>query len=233
MPSMPEHAKPAQEPVKKEDEDKRGGVKNGGGTTWWIATRFDSMQGRFRGSRKVRPDPVVIHRRKSMRISTAVIALALIAFGSIAIAGQPSTRTVFDRLKTLEGDWRSTSGKTTVNYRLIANGSSIVETWTMSPTRQSMTVYTMDGNQVIATHYCPQGNAPRLRLSRTGADGTHYFEFLDGANLQKSGASHEHAFWVRLDSADTLVRSETYIENGSAYDPEQDLESVESFSRAK
>jgi uncharacterized glyoxalase superfamily protein PhnB len=28
-----------QEPVRKEDEDKRGGVKDAGGTTWWIATR--------------------------------------------------------------------------------------------------------------------------------------------------------------------------------------------------
>ncbi|NJN81925.1 MAG: VOC family protein [Caldilineaceae bacterium] len=30
-----------QEPVKKEDEDKRGGVKDVGGTTWWIATRVE------------------------------------------------------------------------------------------------------------------------------------------------------------------------------------------------
>jgi PhnB protein len=29
-----------QEPVKKEDEDKRGGIKDSGGTTWWIATRI-------------------------------------------------------------------------------------------------------------------------------------------------------------------------------------------------
>jgi uncharacterized glyoxalase superfamily protein PhnB len=28
-----------QEPVRKEDEDKRGGVKDAGGTTWWIATK--------------------------------------------------------------------------------------------------------------------------------------------------------------------------------------------------
>jgi uncharacterized glyoxalase superfamily protein PhnB len=27
-----------QEPIKKDDEDKRGGVKDAGGTTWWIAT---------------------------------------------------------------------------------------------------------------------------------------------------------------------------------------------------
>lgn len=30
-----------QEPVKQDDEDKRGGVKDPGGTTWWIATKVD------------------------------------------------------------------------------------------------------------------------------------------------------------------------------------------------
>jgi PhnB protein len=30
-----------QEPVKKDDEDKRGGVRDAGGTTWWIATKLE------------------------------------------------------------------------------------------------------------------------------------------------------------------------------------------------
>ncbi len=30
-----------QAPVKKDDEDKRGGVKDAGGTTWWISTRVE------------------------------------------------------------------------------------------------------------------------------------------------------------------------------------------------
>lgn len=30
-----------QEPVKKQDEDKRGGIKDAGGTTWWIATKIE------------------------------------------------------------------------------------------------------------------------------------------------------------------------------------------------
>ncbi len=30
-----------QEPIKKKDEDKRGGVKDSGGTTWWIATKVE------------------------------------------------------------------------------------------------------------------------------------------------------------------------------------------------
>lgn len=35
-------ATPVQAPVKKEDADKRGGVKDAGGTTWWIATKVES-----------------------------------------------------------------------------------------------------------------------------------------------------------------------------------------------
>jgi uncharacterized glyoxalase superfamily protein PhnB len=34
-------AKSVQEPVKKEDADRRGGVKDPGGTTWWIATKVE------------------------------------------------------------------------------------------------------------------------------------------------------------------------------------------------
>jgi uncharacterized glyoxalase superfamily protein PhnB len=30
-----------QEPVKKDDADKRGGIKDAGGTTWWIATKVE------------------------------------------------------------------------------------------------------------------------------------------------------------------------------------------------
>jgi PhnB protein len=30
-----------QEPVKKDDPDRRGGVKDPGGTTWWIATKVE------------------------------------------------------------------------------------------------------------------------------------------------------------------------------------------------
>jgi uncharacterized glyoxalase superfamily protein PhnB len=39
--ALEEGAISIQEPVKKEDEDKRGGVKDAGGTTWWIATKVE------------------------------------------------------------------------------------------------------------------------------------------------------------------------------------------------
>ena len=34
-------AESVQEPVKRDDPDKRGGVKDPGGTTWWLATTVD------------------------------------------------------------------------------------------------------------------------------------------------------------------------------------------------
>lgn len=38
--ALEQGADAVQVPVKKDDEDKRGGVKDAGGTTWWIATRM-------------------------------------------------------------------------------------------------------------------------------------------------------------------------------------------------
>ncbi|MBL8299289.1 MAG: hypothetical protein JNN30_13200 [Rhodanobacteraceae bacterium] len=140
---------------------------------------------------------------------------------------------VFEELKTLVGNWRLTeAGKSTsVEVKLIANGSTLVETWTMSPTRRSMTVYTMDGDRLLATHYCPQGNAPRLVYTQTDDSRAHHFAFLDGANLQNPEGAHEHAFWIRKGPKGALTRNEVYISNGAKYDPAKDVGTTETFSR--
>lgn len=165
-----------------------------------------------------------------------ILFLACVLAGQApASAADLSARGVFEQLKSLAGQWRSAdpARPTRVTIEAIANGSSLVETWTMSPTRRSMTVYTMDGDRLLATHYCPQGNAPRLKYARTDASGAHYFEFLDGANLHDPGGSHEHAFWVRKDAGAQLTRGETYISNSARYDPAKDAASIERFTRVQ
>ncbi len=159
----------------------------------------------------------------------------LVSQCSIVLAIEAKPNQVFEQLKELVGDWRSSKAgsATTVNYKLIANGTSLIETWTMSPTRQSMTVYTLDGKKLIATHYCPQGNAPRLQLKHTDKNAKHHFEFFDGANLQDPSGHHEHAFWVQLNSPESMTRSETYIKNSDRYNPKSDLGEVETFIRSK
>src|SRR5262245_40955500 len=109
-------------------------------------------------------DAILVGRR------TLVLALAALTAGAArpAIAQSIPLRPdqAFQSLKALVGDWqgRTAEGRTfLVSYRLIANDTVLVESWTMSPTRTSMTVYHMDGDALIATHYCPQGNQPRLQ----------------------------------------------------------------------
>lgn len=150
-----------------------------------------------------------------------VCLAATLACAPAALADGPPAKTAFEQLKALAGDWRTTdeANPTAVQFKTIANGSTLIETWTMAPTRQSMTVYTMDGDDLLATHYCPQGNAPRLRFTHTGDDGAHHFLFLDGANLQDASRSHAHVLWINDTGAGKLERGETYIANGSGYTP--------------
>lgn len=91
--------------------------------------------------------------------------IALVALFALALAGLPhapaqasglkifAPAAAFRALQGLVGDWqgRTESGRAfRVSYRLIANDSVLVESWTMSPTRTSMTVYHMDGENLIA-----------------------------------------------------------------------------------
>ena len=163
----------------------------------------------------------------------AIAAAMLLATSGSGFAASSPARMVFDEIAALVGDWRSADPAkgTRVTYSLTANGTTILEAWTMSPTRQSLTVYTMDGDRLLATHYCPQGNAPRLAYRATDADGTHRFDFLDGANLQAPDGWHEHAFRLRL-APDRVVRSETYLRNDATLDATTEEGALETFVRA-
>ena len=168
-----------------------------------------------------------------MRCNTRLAVCLFLSIPALCQAAESPAQAAFEQLKTLVGQWRATeSGRETlVEITQIAGGSTLVETWTMSPTRQSMTVYTMDGTRLLATHYCPQGNAPRLVFTETDGAGAHHFLFLDGANLQDPAGSHEHAFWIRHAPDGKLTRNETYIANGAEYDRDHDTGSTQVFMR--
>lgn len=146
-----------------------------------------------------------------MRIGLIVLVCATLPL-TAAHAKRPNAEASFARLKTLVGTWRATSanGRPTITYRLSAGGTVLVETWTLSPTRESLTLYHLDGRSLIATHYCPIGNQPRLRLAEAGADRLR-FAFRDATNLDRSKDSHQHALSLRFDG-DRIVREETYRE---------------------
>jgi hypothetical protein len=162
-----------------------------------------------------------------------LVLVSLLAFAALPApapaAEAANGRALFQRLGTLAGTWSGTtsSGKTHhVSFRTTASGSVLVETWTLGAGRESMTLYALDGDRLLATHYCPQGNQPRLVYTGTDAQGRAQFRFVDGTNLHVPGSSHQQAFWIRFDGEREFSRGETYIENDTAADTLDDGEAV-------
>ena len=124
---------------------------------------------------------------------------------------------VLQHLKELIGDWQATrkSGQTVkVSYRLVARDSVLVESWLPGPGRETLTLYHMDKDDLLATHYCALGNQPRLRLRAPSTAGVFAFDFVSATNLPDSKAGHQQRFEIRIRNADCVVRSETYVDNG-------------------
>lgn len=145
-----------------------------------------------------------------------IITTALL-LTSYMCAANDFAKASFDRLSALAGTWQGSyqSGSThNVEYKLLARGTVLVETWIMSPTSQSMTVYFYDGEKLFATHYCPQGNQPTLVLDEDkSADGKLHFSFVSGTGLENSKASHQYEVFVQLLPNGTFSRSENYRKN--------------------
>lgn len=158
-----------------------------------------------------------MHRRTLLLGLTTLAGACATRAAAQTVALRPDQ--AFQSLKVLVGEWQGVNerGRTfLVNYRLIANDSVLIESWTMSPTRTSMTVYHMDGAALIATHYCPLGNQPRLQYRQEISAHRLEFSFRDATNLPDQNVAHEHAFWVQINADGTFARNETYMENGEA-----------------
>jgi hypothetical protein len=143
--------------------------------------------------------------------------LILVAFGpASAVATGNADRAAFDQLKQLLGEWRPADkpdSKLRITFALTAGDTVLTETWA-SPGHASMTVYHLDGEVLLATHYCPRGNQPRLALTRRDEDGTLRFEFRDGTGLDEPGEYYEHLLTLRTAADGHLIRGEVYAEFG-------------------
>jgi hypothetical protein len=150
------------------------------------------------------------------------LAASLLLAGATAYAAGPKSETMsaaeaFSRLKTLAGDWEATTqmGHAHLNIELIAGGTSIVERETGEKMPEMMTVYYVDGDRLLLTHYCMAGNQPRMQArSFNPESGELEFQFLDATNLATPGAGHMHNAKFRIADHDHLVTEWEFYENG-------------------
>lgn len=77
----------------------------------------------------------------------------------------------FAHLKALAGTWNGHAmtpdgPPASVSYRLTAGGTAVMETLFGGTEHEMLTVYTLNGNDVVATHFCGADNQPVMKLDK-------------------------------------------------------------------
>ena len=121
----------------------------------------------------------------------AVAGLSLVGCASsqrLEVVPKPSQATVarFEAMKKLNGRWEAVTpmeGMSPVcEFKVIAGGSTIVETMFPGSTHEMINTYTINGDSIVATHYCALGNQPHMKLL-AGSDTDFLFASTGVSNL--------------------------------------------------
>ena len=126
-------------------------------------------------------------KRNSLLLTILTLASLAAYAGEAKTPGPVDAAAAFERLKTLVGEWQADTGamgRARVSYELVAGGTVLVERETGEKIEPMLTVYHLDGNRLLLTHYCMAGNQPRMQARAFRPDaGELEFQFLDATNL--------------------------------------------------
>lgn len=159
-----------------------------------------------------------------MRFQQIALALAFLAFARTPAEEKPdraAAAEAFERLTELAGVWEASLAnghKATSRYEVVAAGSVLLERYadTSQPAGNEMvTLYHLDGDRLLLTHYCMAKNQPRMRLTAFDpANGELAFDFLDATNLPDPSAGHMHRARFRLEGKRRYTTEWEYVEGG-------------------
>lgn len=151
-----------------------------------------------------------------MRIMTMLAATTMLATAVSGLeagsAPQWDARTAFDSLKKLAGDWQgnvtSPDGPPmSARYRVTSGGSVVEEVLFPGTAQEMVSMYHMDGNELVMTHYCAAGNQPRLRLNPAQSRPEELsFDFTGGGNMDPAVDAHLH-------SGRMLLKDDAHLES--------------------
>jgi len=130
-----------------------------------------------------------------------------------------TSQRAFEKLKSLAGDWegKSTKGWTEkVTYAVISGGSVVMElSYGAHPEEWMATMFHLDGDNLMLTHYCVAKNQPRLKATKIADDlSTITFEFQDATNLKSRDQGHMDKLVLRLESPDRFFARWTWYQDG-------------------
>ena len=129
----------------------------------------------------------------------------------------------FNKLKTLEGTWE---GKTAqgqpikVTYHVISGGSAVMS---QSGEDSMVTIFHLDGDRLLMTHYCGAGNQPRMVATLSEDGKTMEFKFLDVTNLATPQTGHMHHALFTFADANHHSEQWTFAQDGKEQNGEFSL----------
>lgn len=139
-------------------------------------------------------------------------------------AGKPASPAAarLEKLKALAGTWTgqgtqggSPAGDVSTTWRVTGGGSAVIETISPGTSHEMVTVYHLDGDQLVLTHYCAAGNQPTMRARASKDPSVIAFDFVRGSNM-KPGDMHMHSARIAFAGEDRIESEWTMWKGGKA-----------------
>jgi hypothetical protein len=155
-----------------------------------------------------------------MKVVRSILTVVLFALSTVAFA-QSDGRASFDKMKTFAGEWEGTvttvpaeaaiQGKTAqVTIRETSRGNAVLHEMRIAGIPDDpITMFYLDSDRLLLTHYCDAGNRPRM-VGKAASDGkTLEFEFVDVSGGTQKG--HMHNTMLSLIDPDRHIEEWTYM----------------------
>ena len=159
---------------------------------------------------------------KNLKLFVAVLVFVGSGLGQAQNPTGQSTAAgaAFERLKFLAGEWGGTANEggkeipTTTPFHLASDSSVLMDVLVAGTPHEMVTMFHMDGGDLLATHYCAAHNQPRFRLVSTPDPNVMAFEFKDATNLPSPSAPHMVGVRLTLVDPNHHVEEWTFFANG-------------------
>jgi hypothetical protein len=129
------------------------------------------------------------------------ILMCLVAMAAVALpqqmppktaSAQSDAKKAFEKLKTLAGSWQGTVMGIPINFtiRAASSGTAILhegDTSEAGPPKHEITMFYVEGDRLLATHYCDAGNRARWEGKMSPEGKAIEFSFLDVAGPTRGG----------------------------------------------
>ncbi len=147
-----------------------------------------------------------------------VVGVMVLVGGAVAPAtDKTKSEEAFDRMASLVGEWKGEQSGVEIKliYTLTADGSALMEEFRPKKGPVMITMFTVDGDHLIATHYCSAKNQPQMETAAiTDVQKPLTFSLVRVTGLKTPDAWHNTGLAVIQEDSDHLTQEWTWLYKG-------------------